>query len=81
MVPYNKMSVAILIALLVVPLVILLVTYAFKTLYNYGVVNGASLDPLSQKPRLSAINMKQSLAIMVLVSVFIAPSCYRTSCA
>lgn len=73
------MSAVILTVLLVVPLVILLVTYVFKTLYNYGVVDGASLDPLSQKPRLSAINMKQSLAIVMLLGVFVAPSCCRTS--
>ena len=59
------------------PLVILLATYVFKTLYNYGVVDGASLDPLSREPRLSAINMKQSLAIMILLGAFLAPSCCR----
>ena len=63
-----------LLTILVLTIIFLILSYVFRELYNYGIV-GASEDPETGKPRLKTITTNQSFAIVLLLSLFTAPSC------
>ena len=46
---------------------------AFRWSYNRGVVRGLSLHPETGKPRLSEVDFHSSVALVVLLFLFLAP--------
>ena len=63
--------------LIVLTIIVAVMAYVFKALYNFGVV-GASEDPVTNVARLKKINVNQAFAIVLLLSIFTAPSCCTT---
>ena len=64
-------------AMMITVISLFLAVWLFKTSYNFAVVNGISIDPMTGEPRLNKINMQHSFVLVVFISTFFIPSCYQ----
>ena len=52
----------------------LLVAYVLKICYNFAVVDGLSVDPVTGEARLMPINFAHACVLYILLALFIAPT-------